>query len=407
MVVEVLNDTEELEETENCTFGVEVQSDVEFNAFLSIQVIVGAVGWIGNALLLYGQAKTNTWPFYQRLLFFNVTIASMITSIIHCTQGFVQLVKYSLTGLGELGDSEWSDVGGDSAHVAVAFGLMTLAFQNLYALYRCTRKPKIEEPMSSCNKKRTIFGGLTLAAVWLTAVGSIVIGLNPHAEVGEDGDTDMAYISYAVHLAIQASVAVAILITRRVTRRLETDFAARGAQHTLRTRMHVKETINLTAAITRVLILHIVTWVASFTVALVINHGAMTSHPIDPCGSEESAEEAEIAEANQMAAYVGIVDSLALCFEAVYPIVLSMKQPQIQRRIRNLFCCFRHVQPRSFESTPKSASVGAEPAPTPKRGSAKVSHGARVHHHAIDKHWEMITKVKYEKQGAQVAWISE
>lgn len=361
-------------------------SDPLFYSFLTLQTLISLVGFIGNALLCYGVAKRRTWPYYQRLLFLNVTAASLITAAIHSVQGLVQLIKCYLTGNGEL-TGEWSDIGGDSAHLAVAFGMMALAFQNLYALRQYDIAVKRAVSAKEDESRSTLLKGLLMIAlVWACAVGCIVGGLNPHAEAGDDGSRTLAGISYAVHLSTQASVAVAIYLTHRTVQRLETDFAARGAQQNLHTRTRIKETISLTSTITWLLILQTTTWVASFTCAFLIDHFARIGLEEENSGEESTQPEDEVT--NRLAAYTGIVDCLALIFEALYPLIMWRMQPQIRKSMRSA-CCWK--KPNAVQDIENASSTAAV------RGKSRFVNPSRIHEEAIGDLWEKIAKANRMK----------
>lgn len=357
-------------------------SDILLCIFVPIQTIVAFTGTLANGLLFYAQIKVHNWPFYQRLLCFNVTIAATVASMTHFGQGCYQVIKYAATGNGFLEEKyHWIHAIGDSAQMAVVLSMAVIAFQSLWAIRRCN-----QNEVAATTGKTKMAGVCMICCIWALAAGFIVGELNPISDIDEVDTSDytMPAVTFAIHFCIQASVAIAMWFTRRISHRLQVDFAARGAQQNLRTRTHIKETIDLTRTISQVLNLHMGTWLVSFSLAFAFSYSR------DRCQDE-----------NGLAAYTSLVECVSLGFDFGYPLLVSLKQRQIQRRVKRLlcFCCRKQSLVTEEVAGSKNSTLGMGRTTNSNR-IGDVPMPARDHLTAIDAHWRQVAKAR----GLTLAW---
>lgn len=261
--------------------------------------------------------------------------------------------------------------------MAIVFTMVTMSFQNLMAIRQCAQ---YEDKHCDKSKKKLGFIGLIILCIWIGAFGIVLSGLNPQADVDDAEENDskvLSIVSFTVHLSIQMSVAPVLWYTRRITRKLQIDFAARGVHQNLQTRTYIKETIDFTLAMSRVLTLHILTWLVSFTLAFALTHIID-----DKCES-----------GNRMAAYTSLVECVTLGFDLGYPFMVSWTQQPLRQRIKKLICFLK----RGPIAESSGGSVVIRIASVSGSKTNRVSDvpmSARMHHNAIDEHWRQVAKVR-------------
>lgn len=355
-----------------------------FDVLLSVQSIVTFAGFAINCLLFYGQAKSR-WPFYQRALCLNITLAAAVASGIHGVQGALQVWEH-MEESGDADEGFWPEMIADSAQAAVAIGLLILACQNLLALKQCDRRLSRRGP----NEDRVEKGrpGPIVAMVlsaWTTATVLVWFNLDPQAKIHEETENPTKFsLSLTVGLLLEISVAISLLITSRTLRRLEADFSVRGAQQNLATRIHIKGTIALTGTIARVLICHVVVWIASVALQLGLDQLA-GKHERER--DEESGEKTHPDDLRH-AALTSVVDTVTMSFDALYPFVVMWKQPQLRRRMVSMRCGKVAVATETSRHTN----------PPPVIPMTTIVPVADVHRTAIEGHWNKVAAVKFSRK---------